>query len=283
MDSDDSDSSISTLEFSDDSGSISLVPQRNSNSIPGDIKIRKGCKRITKRRFENHDQAKYVVFPDSVQRIYDYAFKGCSRLRTIFLPEGLLSIGVGCFQDCTNLTLLHIPDSVRDIKEEAFKRCISLCSVLLPSQLERIPDRCFYGCSKLQLIVIPPRVKKIGVNAFYMCGLEQVTVNSRDIQIEHNCFEHCDNLKRVEMYEYAYCGRGWDYDLSIPYWGRDAFKSCNRLVEIDLSNYPICSLEEACFSNCTDLKRIILPWKMTELMSECFANCHNLTEIGYSH
>ena len=279
MDSDDSDSSISMLELSDDSDSIILGPQRNS--IPADIKIRKGSKRIAKRRFENHDQARHAIFPDTVERIYDYAFKGCSRLTTIYLPDGLLSIGVGCFQGCTDLTLLHIPDSVCNIKEAAFKDCRSLCSVILPSRLERIPDRCFFGCSKLQLIVIPPRVKKIGVYAFYRCEfLEQVTVHSRDIQIERNCFEHCSHLKRVEMREY---GRRWDPDLSIPYWGSDAFYCCCGLVEIDLSNYPICSFEEACFSSCTSLEKIFLSIETTELMPECFANCCDLKEIGYKN
>ena len=284
MDSDDS-SSISMLEFSDDSDSIILGPNRIS--IPGDIKIRKGCKRIKKRRFENHDQARHAIFPDSVQHIDDYAFNLCSRLKTIYLPEGLLSIGARCFQDCTDLTLLHIPDSVREIGEAAFKRCWSLCSVILPSQLERIPDYCFSGC-KLQLIVIPPRVKKIGAYAFDMCGfLEQVTIHSRDIQIERNCFMHCGNLKRVEMYEYAhhyYHGTRWDEPIfSIPNWGRDAFKFCSSLVEIDLSNWPICSFEESCFCRCRDLKKIILPKETTELMSECFEDCYNLKEIHYNN
>ena len=86
----------------------------------------------------------------------------------------------------------------------------------------------------------------------------------------------CGNLKGVEMAEYVGSGRHWEEDLSIPYWGRDAFYSCSDLVEIDLSNYPICSFEEACFSGCSSLEKIILPQDTTELMPECFANCYNL-------
>ena len=61
---------------SDDSDSITPAP-RNSSST---IKIRQGCKRIAKCRYENFDQARFVKIPDSVERIFDYAFLEVAQL-----------------------------------------------------------------------------------------------------------------------------------------------------------------------------------------------------------
>ena len=260
---------------SDDSDSITPA-HRNSSST---IKIRQGCKRIAKCRYENFDQARFVKIPDSVERIFDYAFKGCSSLRTVYLPEGLLTIGFGCFQECTNLTMLHIPNSVYKIKEEAFKGCASLCAVILPAQLQRIPDRCFFQCSKLQLVVIPPRVRKIGMHAFYGCSnLKQVNFPSNDLIIERNCFDDCSRLERIDLCSY---GTHLDEDISIPYWGEEIFYSCYSLVEIDLSHYPVHTFKESCFKSCNGLEKVILSTETRELMNDCFSNCSSLKQIGY--
>ena len=61
----------------------------------------------------------------------------------VYIPEGVQTIGVGCFCNCFNMKIEHIPHSVCEIKREAFKKCKSLYSVTLPQQLKCISDFCF--------------------------------------------------------------------------------------------------------------------------------------------
>ena len=48
------------------------------------------------------------------------AFKGCSKLASVTIPNSVRSIGFCAFSDCTSLTSIEIPDSVTSIEEYAF-------------------------------------------------------------------------------------------------------------------------------------------------------------------
>ena len=54
------------------------------------------------------------------------AFKECSRLTSINIPEGVTSIGDNVFSDCSNLTSIKIPEGVTSIGERAFEGCYNL-------------------------------------------------------------------------------------------------------------------------------------------------------------
>ena len=65
--------------------------------------------------FCNKNKLTSVTIGDSVTRIDDYAFYGCSRLTSITIPEGVASIGNYSFWDCMNLK--HVELNCRTIKE----------------------------------------------------------------------------------------------------------------------------------------------------------------------
>lgn len=58
-----------------------------------------------------------------VTSIGNYAFYGCSQLKSIMLPYGVKSIGIETFYDCTSLISVTIPDSVTSIDGGAFYHC----------------------------------------------------------------------------------------------------------------------------------------------------------------
>ena len=71
-----------------------------------------GMMRIGKYAFKNCLALSAVNFPASVQFIEDGAFQGCLALESIELnSNGIL--GVDCFADCTNVTILKLADNVR--------------------------------------------------------------------------------------------------------------------------------------------------------------------------
>ena len=85
------------------------------------------------------------------------------------IPNGVTSISVGAFADCSSLTSVTIPDSVNSIGDSAFSECSSLTGITIPDGVMEIGSKTFYYCSKMASITIPNSVLIIGENAFEGC------------------------------------------------------------------------------------------------------------------
>ncbi|MBQ7171461.1 MAG: DUF4185 domain-containing protein [Clostridia bacterium] len=70
-----------------------------------------------------------VEIENSVTRIGNHAFSGCSALPFAAVPNGVTSIGVNAFRGCASLATVTIPDSVTSIGSYAFYGCSSLTTV----------------------------------------------------------------------------------------------------------------------------------------------------------
>lgn len=101
-----------------------------------------------------------------LKRIEDFAFCGCGKITNISLPEGLEYIGKHAFTD-TKIRKIKIPGSVKTIEQMAFS-CFTLSEISLSEELEYIGENAFVG-TKIQKIKIPKSVKKIDSRAFYTC------------------------------------------------------------------------------------------------------------------
>ncbi len=85
------------------------------------------------------------------------------------------SIGNGAFRNCSNLKSITIPESVKIIGDNAFYNCTSLTAITIleGSQLMIIRTQAFCGCTSLKFIAIPESVAGIGGildKAFYGCS-----------------------------------------------------------------------------------------------------------------
>ena len=85
------------------------------------------------------------------------------------VPEGTTSIGEYAFSGCTNLKSITIPNSVTKIGNNVFNGCYYLKSITLPSELTNIGEYAFYYCRSIDSIYIPKSVTKIGTFAFGKC------------------------------------------------------------------------------------------------------------------
>jgi len=139
-----------------------------------------------------------ITIPDSVTSIGDHAFSGCSSLTSITIPDSVTSIGNHAFQFCHSLTSITIPNSVTSIGERAFQFCHSLTSITIPNSVTSIGDFAFGSCTSLTSVTIPDSVTSIGKGAFNSCrGLTSITIGSGVTSIGHYAFNGCTSLTAV--------------------------------------------------------------------------------------
>ncbi len=120
-----------------------------------------------------------------VTSIGSEAFKDCSSLASITLPNSVTSIGNNAFHDCNSLTSVTLPNSVTSIGNNAFFSCSSLESVTVGNSVTSIGAGAFYGCDSLTSITIPDSVTSVGVGAFSGCrSLASITFNGTVAQWE---------------------------------------------------------------------------------------------------
>jgi len=88
------------------------------------------------------------------------------------------AIGDNAFKDCTSLTSLSIPNSVTTIANNAFTGCSSL-STMNTGGLTTIDDNTFSAYTNVKTIVIGSNVTSISKDAFKNCGaLQTLTINN---------------------------------------------------------------------------------------------------------
>lgn len=67
---------------------------------------------------------------------------------------GVTYIGKEAFKDCSKLYTIVIPDNVKTIEQNAFSGCSDLQFVTWGNNITDIQDRAFYGCTSLRFIIL---------------------------------------------------------------------------------------------------------------------------------
>ena len=225
---------------------------------------------------ENHE---FKLF-DSVQTIGQRVFANKNNIKgiNISLNSCLTTIEDGAFESCTSLTYFNIKvDTLQSIGNNAFKGCSKLTSFSCGSNIQYIKQGAFSGCESLQSIKI--RIPNSGETnqEILRAQLEDVEALPQCV-ISQKCFENCKSLYDVILGE----GVAAIYD--------NCFQKCEQLKRIDFpqslsilgSNIFIESgLEIAHFpadSNCISLSNTSF-YKATHLYQVDFPD--ELEEIGY--
>ena len=138
--------------------------------------------------FRDKKATSYVI-PDSVTRIGDGAFEGCTSLKSLVTPDSVTSIGGSAFENCYSLSSLVLPDSVTSIGAWAFSGCSDLADIVIPDGVTSIGNYAFCGCESLTDIVIPDSVNSIGSSAFEGCtSLSSVVIPDSVTRIGNGAF-----------------------------------------------------------------------------------------------
>ena len=138
---------------------------------------------------------------------YD-AFRDCSGLVSVTIPNSVGSIESYSFTGCTSLTELNIEDGDSELslkcngKEGLFHDC-PLESIYLGRNISYNSGfdngySPFYAIGELESVTIGNSVTEIENNAFYRCnGLTSITIGSRVTSIGQYAFHGCKALKNI--------------------------------------------------------------------------------------
>lgn len=255
--------------------------------------------------FANFKKLTSVVVPNSVTRIYSYAFYGCINLRTVTAPSNITlgsyafancdklsnynkkskvtsnsntvanadeatgSIGAFAFENCVNLQSIDVSGAAA-IGEGAFSGCISLSDIELSSSLTCVEDSTFYNCTDLTEISIPDSVNEIGDGAFSGCtSLDEVEVSDKVKYLGDQAFSGCSSITEVDIPD------------TVEFIGSSVFSNCTALEQVDLPD-DLNVLGDSMFSGCTSLEEITIPESIVDIGSGTFFACTSLTDVNLS-
>ena len=208
-----------------------------------------------------------VTIPNSVTSIGWGAFSGCSGLTSVTIPNSVTSIGQIAFDNCSSLTSVTIPNSVTSIGGGAFSGCSSLTSVTIPNSVTSIGGTAFSGCSSLTSITLPDSIKNIKYWTFESCSsLTSITIPNSVTYIDYNAFRGCSSLTSVTIGE------------SVSEIGNSAFENCTSLTSITIGE-SVSKIGYSAFSGCSSLTSITIPNSIRSIGDWAFRDCSSLTYI----
>ena len=182
------------------------------------------------------------------------------------------------FRDCTNLTSITIPNSVTRIGEAAFNGCESLTSITIPNSVTKIEVEGFLaGCDALSSIVVengnPVYDSRENCNAIIetesntlIAGCKNTTIPNSVTEIGNYAFFACENLTSITIPNSI---------ITIGWW---AFPFCESLTSVTIPN-SVTSIGEHTFADCTSLTSITIPNSVTEIDWEAFDACDKLKVV----
>ena len=272
----------------------------------------------------SHDYSGSVVIPAAVTyngttypvtAIGYFAFKGCTGLTSIDIPNSVTRIDYNAFSGCSNLESVNIPNSVAYVGDNAFSNTAwynnqpdglvyvgmvaykykgtmpSGTSMTIKEGTLRISDYAFDYCEGLTSIVIPNSVTEIGEYAFSYCeGLSSIVIPNSVTKIGENAFydtawynNQPDGLVYAGSVAYKYKGTmpsGTSMTIKEGTIGisSSAFEYCTGLTSIDIPN-SVTSIGNEAFCNCRGLTSIVIPNSVTEIAKDAFSYCSGLTSI----
>ena len=205
------------------------------------------------------------------------AFKGCTGLKSITIPNNVTVIGQSSFYGCSDLESITIPNNVTKISKTAFFRCSSLKSITIPNNVTYIGYAAFSYCSGLKSITIPSSVTSIGDYAFIGCsGLESIIVETNNDVYDSR--DNCNAIIKKANNELIAGCKTTVIPSSVTSIAKYTFSYCDGLTSITIPSSVTC-IDSYVFESCTGLKSITIPSSVTAINYHAFYGCSSLTNV----
>ena len=271
-----------------------------------------------------------VTIPNSVTKIGGYAFFYCTgellvncnipqdafsyaKFTKVIIGDGVDKIGNSAFRNCSNLTSITLPNTVTSIDDYAFGNCSSLASISIPYSVTEIPESCFHNCSSLTSITIPDGVTKLGegafngcsslqefkskyasadgrciifdgvLNAFAPAGLTEYTIPLEVTEIGRWSLAYCSNIEKLTLSQnVTSVGYGalayFTGELIVNSNNIKVDSYYNQMTKLTFGN-SVVSIGNYNFANLNYLTSVVISKNITSIGGEAFKGCKGLTSI----
>ena len=206
-----------------------------------------------------------------VTRIEGFAFRDCTSLLSVTIPNSVTGIGSSAFSGCTALSGVTIPKSVTSIGDYVFKDCTGLTEINWYA--ENVKDFSPYnavfsnaGTSGDGIdIAFGNSVKSIPAYLFYGIGsnpyktpkIKTVTIGKGVTSIGISAFRECTLVSSIVI------------PNSVTSIGSSAFNGCTSLSGVTVPN-GVTSIGHYTFMDCDELKSITLPSSLKSVGKQAF-------------
>lgn len=141
-----------------------------------------------------------VNFSTQVQQLEAQAFKQCTGITHIDIPEGISisTIPDECFYLCTSLKDVQLPSDIINIGQKAFYNCSSLRVLdFRNTNLDTVSAQAFWGCLHLSYVLLPKTLVTFKTDAFDNCP------ELRYVYFTHNVTS--EQLKQIAKSDLSNC------------------------------------------------------------------------------
>ncbi len=235
--------------------------------------------------FSGCENLKEIVFSAGLKKIGSYVILN-SGVENVDIPSGVEYITDSAFWGAHNLKSVTIPDTVVSIHEDSFVLCENLESIVVSEDntvfdsrgncnaiIDSKTNTLLHGCKST---VIPDTVTSIGDAAFCDSGIEEITIPKSVSSIGRGVFTRCSHLETINV----------DEDNNV-YDSRD---NCNAIIETNTNKLirgtsstvipsTVTELNENSFSGLSNLKSLVIPDGVTSIGAGAFSFCFNLEKV----
>ena len=278
-----------------DDGTVEITGYKGSEQkvdVPEKIN-KKSVTRIGNLAFKNCTKITSIAMPDSVVYIGRSAFYNCTSLKSITIPDGVKEIGYAAFSECAGLVSVKIPDNVTKIGESAFINCANLTKidVTAGNKYYSSANGVLFNKDKSEIICYPAGIKNVGYSipdgvtvirdrAFNKCiSLNSITIPKSVQDIDTYSFFGCTSLEAINV---AASNKNYA-DVNGILFSKDKTKIlCYPANKKNMSYSIPVSVKVvgvAAFRDCIYLKGITIPDSVTNIEHHAFSNCKSLKSI----
>ena len=153
---------------------------------------------------------KSITIPNSVTKIEDYAFHYCTSLDSVTIYDSVTSINEWAFDGCESLKDVYV--NIKDLAvfsssnvicgniggdKHLFVDVCELTKLVIPNGVTTIGEKAFFRCRSIVSVDIPNSVTNIENRAFACCSLDSIVIPGSVISIGDSAFYKCSSLTSV--------------------------------------------------------------------------------------